>query len=59
LRLGLDPVLVGSNLATEQVPAEGTQVKRGARVTVQFGTPPPPKPGKATSAARAHKVSKR
>ena len=31
LRLGLDPVLVGSNLATEQTPAAGTAVKRGTR----------------------------
>jgi cell division protein FtsI (penicillin-binding protein 3) len=38
LRLGLDPVLVGSSLATEQTPAEGTQVRRGSRITVQFGT---------------------
>ena len=39
LRLGLDPVVVGSNLATDQTPAAGTQVRRGSRVTVQFGTP--------------------
>jgi cell division protein FtsI (penicillin-binding protein 3) len=39
LRLGLDPVVVGSNLATDQSPAAGTQVRRGARVTVQFGIP--------------------
>ena len=39
LRLGLDPVVVGSNLATDQIPAAGTQLRRGARVTVQFGTP--------------------
>jgi cell division protein FtsI (penicillin-binding protein 3) len=39
LRLGLDPVLVGSNLATNQSPAAGTKVRRGARITVQFGTP--------------------
>jgi len=39
LRLGLDPVVVGSNLATDQVPAAGMQVRRGSRVTVQFGTP--------------------
>jgi cell division protein FtsI (penicillin-binding protein 3) len=37
LRLGLDPVLVGSSLATDQTPAAGSQVRRGARVTVQFG----------------------
>ncbi len=56
LRLGLDPVLVGSNLATDQSPAEGSKVKRGARITVQFGTPPPQKPA---SSARGRKSSKR
>jgi cell division protein FtsI (penicillin-binding protein 3) len=39
LRLGLNPVLVGSNLATEQSPAAGAKVRRGAKITVQFGTP--------------------
>jgi cell division protein FtsI (penicillin-binding protein 3) len=45
LQLGLDPVLVGSNLAVEQTPSAGTNVGRGAKVTVQFGTPAgkPPK----------------
>jgi cell division protein FtsI (penicillin-binding protein 3) len=56
LRLGLDPVLVGSNLATDQTPAEGTKVKRGARVTVQFGTPPQ-KP--ALSSMKPRRGSKR
>ena len=37
LRLGLDPVLVGSSLATSQTPAAGVKLRRGARVTVQFG----------------------
>ncbi|HKT47518.1 MAG TPA: penicillin-binding transpeptidase domain-containing protein [Candidatus Acidoferrales bacterium] len=41
LRLGLDPVLIGSNLAVRQVPAAGAKVRRGAKVTVQFGTPEP------------------
>jgi cell division protein FtsI (penicillin-binding protein 3) len=41
LRLGLEPVLVGSNLATQQVPEAGVTVRCGAKVTVQFGTPPP------------------
>jgi len=40
LRLGLEPVLVGSSLAVQQVPAPGTLVRRGAKVTVQFGTAP-------------------
>jgi membrane peptidoglycan carboxypeptidase len=39
LRLGLDPVLVGNNLALSQMPAAGAKVRRGAKVTVQFGTP--------------------
>jgi cell division protein FtsI/penicillin-binding protein 2 len=47
LRLGLDPVLVGSSLATDQVPAAGSQVRRGARITVQFGTPSKPAPNKS------------
>jgi cell division protein FtsI/penicillin-binding protein 2 len=40
LRLGLDPGLVGSSLATQQTPAAGSKVRRGAKVTVQFGTIP-------------------
>ena len=39
LKLGLDPVLIGSNLAVQQSPGAGAQVRRGAKVTVQFGTP--------------------
>jgi cell division protein FtsI (penicillin-binding protein 3) len=60
LRLGLEPVLVGSNLATEQAPADGAQVKRGTRVTVQFGTPPS-KPAKLlnANAVKPHKSLKR
>jgi cell division protein FtsI (penicillin-binding protein 3) len=41
LRLGLDPVLIGSSLATNQTPAAGVKARRGAKVTVQFGTPAP------------------
>jgi cell division protein FtsI (penicillin-binding protein 3) len=51
LHLGLEPLLVGSNLALEQHPEAGTQVRRGAKVTVQFGTPPS-KPGKAHARSR-------
>ncbi len=43
VRLGLDPVLVGSGLATNQTPAAEARVRRGAKVTVQFGTTPPKK----------------
>jgi cell division protein FtsI (penicillin-binding protein 3) len=38
LRLRLDPVLVGSGLAMQQTPAAGARVRRGAKITVQFGT---------------------
>jgi cell division protein FtsI (penicillin-binding protein 3) len=41
LRLGLDPVLVGSSLATNQIPPAGAKVRPGAKITVQFGTPAP------------------
>jgi cell division protein FtsI (penicillin-binding protein 3) len=54
LQLGFEPLLVGSNLAVEQRPEAGTQVRRGAKVTVQFGTPPP-----AAKPARAHARSRR
>ena len=39
LRLGLEPVLVGSGLAVEEAPQDGAQVRRGAKITVRFGTP--------------------
>jgi beta-lactam-binding protein with PASTA domain len=38
LRLGLDPVLVGSGVASEQTPEAGTKVRRGTKVTVEFAT---------------------
>lgn len=38
LRMGLEPVLVGTSLATEQIPAAGSKVRHGSKVTVQFGT---------------------
>ncbi len=57
LQLGLDPILGGSNLAVEQSPAAGSQVKSGSRVTVQFGTPPPSKTVKATT-AKPHRMAK-
>jgi cell division protein FtsI (penicillin-binding protein 3) len=59
LRLGLEPVLVGSNLATDQTPAAGVHVRCGAKVTVQFGVAairPPIRPPKQ---ARLHRVSKK
>jgi len=39
LKLGMDPFLVGSGLATNQVPAAGMKLRRGAKLTVQFGAP--------------------
>ena len=39
LKLGLDPFLVGSGLALSQSPAAGMKVRRGAKLTVQFGAP--------------------
>ena len=39
LRLGLNPSLVGSNLAIAQSPEPGAMVKHGAKVTVEFGIP--------------------
>jgi cell division protein FtsI (penicillin-binding protein 3) len=39
MRLGLDPVLVGSRVAVQQTPAAGGKVRRGTKVTVQFGDP--------------------
>jgi beta-lactam-binding protein with PASTA domain len=59
LRLGLEPVFVGSNLALNQSLAAGTQVKRGSRVTVEFGTPPPAKVVKTATAAKSHKAASR
>jgi len=38
LRLGLDPVLVGTGVATEQAPEAGAKVHRGSKITVRFGT---------------------
>jgi cell division protein FtsI (penicillin-binding protein 3) len=52
LHLGLEPFLVGSNLAVEQHPEAGTQVRRGAKVTVQFGRPPQSGPAKAHARSR-------
>src|SRR6267143_1236459 len=41
LRMGLEPVLVGTSLATSQIPTARARVRRGAKVTVQFGTTAP------------------
>jgi cell division protein FtsI (penicillin-binding protein 3) len=39
LRVGLDPILIGSGLATNQKPVAGARVRPGAKITVQFGAP--------------------
>src|ERR1700676_2768761 len=52
LHLGLEPLVVGSNLATQQIPEAGAMVRRGAKVTVQFGTPPP---ARSAAAVRLHR----
>ncbi len=41
LSLGLDPVLVGTGVATEQSPEPGAKIRRGSKIVVRFGTPPP------------------
>jgi hypothetical protein len=43
--LGLDPVLVGSSLASRQTPEPGSKVRHGAKIIVEFGTSEA-KPGK-------------
>jgi cell division protein FtsI (penicillin-binding protein 3) len=52
LQLGLDPVLVGSGLATNQAPRAEARVRHGVKVTIQFGTP------SAAKGAKAHKGSR-
>ena len=37
LKMGLNPVLVGTSLASHQLPAAGSKVRRGTKVTVEFG----------------------
>ncbi len=37
LRLGLNPILVGTGVAVEQSPEAGAMVRRGSAVTVRFG----------------------
>jgi cell division protein FtsI/penicillin-binding protein 2 len=40
MRLGLDPVLIGTNVAIQQTPVAGAKVHRGMKVTVEFGDAP-------------------
>jgi cell division protein FtsI (penicillin-binding protein 3) len=50
LRLGLNPVLIGSSLAQDQSPAAGAKVRRGAKITVRFDATAP---NKKSAASRA------
>jgi len=52
LRLGLDPVLVGTGLAINQAPRAEARVRHGVKITVQFGTL------SAAKGARPHKGSR-
>ncbi len=52
-RLGIAPVLVGTGVALDQDPKAGMTVRRGSRVTVQFGRPAP------TAASPARQPDKR
>jgi cell division protein FtsI (penicillin-binding protein 3) len=52
LQLGLDPVLVGSGIAVNQSPAAGKRIRRGGRITVQFGVPPAKNSERTTKARR-------
>ena len=37
MRLGLNPVLIGTSVAVQQSPAAGAKVRRGTKMTVEFG----------------------
>ncbi|MBI3668929.1 MAG: PASTA domain-containing protein, partial [Acidobacteria bacterium] len=50
LRLGLNPVLVGTGIAVEQIPEAGASVRRGGRVTVRFAR----SATSATTSGRGH-----
>jgi membrane peptidoglycan carboxypeptidase len=52
LRLGLDPVLVGSGLATNQTPQAENKVRHGMKITVQFDMP------SVAKGAKLHKGSR-
>ena len=51
LRLGIEPVLVGSGLAVDESPSDGAKVRHGAKITVRFGT--------AEEAAKAIKLNRK
>jgi cell division protein FtsI (penicillin-binding protein 3) len=41
MKLGLNPTLAGSGVAIDQSPPAGVMIRRGSRITVQFGRPAP------------------
>jgi cell division protein FtsI (penicillin-binding protein 3) len=50
LRLGLNPILIGSSLAQDQSPAAGARVRHGAKITVRFDATTPTTKSAATRA---------
>jgi PASTA domain len=50
LRLGLNPVLIGTSLAQDQSPAAGAKLRRGAKITVRFDAETPNKKSAASHA---------
>jgi len=40
LRLGLDPALIGTGVATDQSPEAGSRLRRGNKIVIRFGTRP-------------------
>ena len=40
IRLGLNPVLLGTGIASDQSPEAGVMIRRGSRITVQFARDP-------------------
>jgi PASTA domain len=50
LRLGLNPVLIGSSLAQDQSPTAGAKVRHGAKITVRFDAATPNKESPANRA---------
>ena len=42
LRLGIEPVLIGTGVAVQQTPEVGERIRRGTRITVRFAASLPP-----------------
>lgn len=47
IALGIDPVLVGTGVATEQSPEPGAKLRRGGKIVIRFGSAPPPAHGES------------